>query len=135
MSSLLFWEAALQRFSGSSLMKLLNLDPLVKSVQKRVIVIDGAEHEICSLNVEQFLSITEQTKEIAEKSANGEFTVAEEVRVTMEVVSYAVPSLTKEQINRLKLDQLQAIAAFAKGDDVEGTEEVPAKPAEETEGK
>ncbi|WP_354734411.1 hypothetical protein [Acinetobacter nosocomialis] len=116
-------------------MKLLNLDPLVKSVQKRLILVDGVEHEICSLNVEQFLLVVDETKDIAEKSEKGEFTIADEVRLTMKVVAFAVPTLSEDQIKALKLDQLQAIAAFAKGDDVAGVEEVKEKAPEETEGK
>ncbi len=43
-------------------MKLLNLDPLVKSVEKRVVVVNGKNHEIRTLNVEQFLQIVDESK-------------------------------------------------------------------------
>ena len=42
-------------------MKLLNLDPIVKSVEKRVVVVNGVNHEIRSLNVEQFLQIVDES--------------------------------------------------------------------------
>ncbi|MFY0080244.1 hypothetical protein ABTQ07_21375 [Acinetobacter baumannii] len=45
-------------------MKLLNLDPLVKSVEKRVVVVNGKNHEIRTLNVEQFLQIVDESKSI-----------------------------------------------------------------------
>lgn len=101
-------------------MKLLNVEALAKSVTKRVIVVNGNEHQIATLNVKQFLSVLEETKSILDRASNGEFVTTEEVKLTCKIVSYAVPSLSQEEIEALDLSQLQAIASFAKGEDLEG---------------
>ncbi|HHQ1841605.1 hypothetical protein [Acinetobacter baumannii] len=117
-------------------MKLLNLDPLVKSVKKRVVVVNGKNHEIRTLNVEQFLQIVDESKSIVERAEKGEFTLADEVRLTRKVVGLAIPTMTEEEINKLDVSQIQAIAEFAKGNDVEGVEEVSSEETQEDpEGK
>lgn len=120
-------------------MKLLNLAALTKSTVKRVVQVGDKEHEIITINVKQFLEILEESKDIVVRAENGDMTMADEVRLTMKVVSFALPTITAEELETLNLDQLQAIAAFAKGEDVEGVEDEAKdgtdEDSAETEGK
>ncbi|AZB89744.1 hypothetical protein DKE39_019250 (plasmid) [Acinetobacter baumannii] len=117
-------------------MKLLNLDPLVKSVEKRVVVVNGKNHEIRTLNVEQFLQIVDESKSIVERAEKGEFTLADEVRLTRKVVGLAIPTMTEEEINKLDVSQIQAIAEFAKRQRRRRVEEVSSEETQEDpEGK
>lgn len=117
-------------------MKLLNLEALTKSVVKRVVKIGDAEYEIKTVNVQQFLEILDETKEIALRAEQGDFVMADEVRLTMKVASFALPNVPFEVIEKLQLDQLQAIVAFAKGEDVDGvTVEGEAQKSDEQAGE
>lgn len=121
-------------------MKLLNLEALTKSVVNRVVKVGNAEHQIKTLNVQQFLEILDETKEVQKLADAGEFTMPEEVRITTKIVGFALPTLSKVEIDSLDLNQLQAIAAFAKGEDVDGvtqeqTTEIEKNEDESQEGK
>lgn len=83
------------------------------------------------MNVEQFLQIVDESKSIVERAEKGEFTLADEVRLTRKVVGLAIPTMTEEEINKLDVSQIQAIAEFAKGNDVEGVEEVSSEETQE----
>lgn len=101
-------------------MKLLNLEALTKSVVKRVVKIGDAEYEIKTVNVQQFLEILDETKALALRAEQGEFVMPDEVRLYMKIAGFALPDVSFDVIENLDLNQLQAIVAFAKGEDVDG---------------
>jgi hypothetical protein len=99
-------------------MKVLNLDK-VAPMQQRKLVLAGVSHVVNEMTVANFI----ETTRVAEKMAN-ETSVATQIEETVEMIIRTVPTATKEVLGTLSLEQLHVIAAFIRGDDIEGVETV-----------
>lgn len=118
-------------------MKLLNLSSLNVNTD-RCIKIGEIRHEVKPLKVSDFMRITEVAQQIDAISKKGEFTALKELELTIDLISCALPSVTREELGQLDISELHAIADFIKGIDVDGVineQTVDETVDDETEGK
>lgn len=104
-------------------MKVLNLDKLTKS-EGREVVIFGKTYIVEGMTVENFIETTNAAERL-----RGEVSLVKQIEATISMIVRSIPSVDRADLLKLSLDQLQAIVAFVRGDDVEGVES--AKPATE----
>lgn len=97
-------------------MKVLNLDKLTKK-EGRELVIFGKTYPVDGMTVANFI----ETTRVAEMLA-GETSLVKQVEATIDMISRSVPSVDKAELAKLELEQLQAIVAFIRGDQVDGVE-------------
>ena len=97
-------------------MKVLNLDKLAKK-EGRELIVFGKTYAVDGMTVGNFV----ETTAVAEALA-GETSLVKQVEATIEMIARSVPSIERSDLNKLELEQLQAIVAFIRGDDVEGVE-------------
>jgi len=109
-------------------MKVLNLDKLALD-QGRELVIAGVSYPVLGMTVENFI----ETTRVAEKM-NAETSIADQIEATVEMILRSVPSISRQVLGQLSLEQLQTIVAFVRGDAVDGAEE-GAQASEGGEGK
>lgn len=93
--------------------KLLNLDTLGK--EPRTLVIDGVEHVVEDMSVENFIKTTKVAEQLAESNAP----LSEQVAAASDLIHRAVPTLSVERLSKLPVRHLQTIVAFVRGDEVE----------------
>lgn len=104
-------------------MKLLNLSNLTVSTNRRLQIGDKV-HEIKPLKVSDFIRVTEQAEQIAKEMQEGDFSIIKEVRLIIDFVLLVVPSVTREELESLALEDLHRINNFIRGmDDIEGVVE------------
>lgn len=108
--------------------KILNIDTL--SSDPRTFVLDGVEHEVLEMSVENFIATTKQ----AEMLQNTDAALTAQVEAAVDLIQRSVPTVSRESLFKLKLRHLQTIVAFVRGDDVQ--EEALVQPeAQAAEGK
>lgn len=98
-------------------MKVLNLDKLVPN-EGRELVIAGVSYPVIGMTVANFI----ETTRVAEKMT-AETSIADQIEATVEMILRSVPSIPREVLAQLSLEQLQTIVAFVRGDAVEGVEQ------------
>ena len=103
-------------------MKLLNLSALTVATN-RCLKIGEKVHAINPLKVIDFIRITEIAQQIDAETQNGGFTAVREVKLIIDLITSTAPSTTEEELMQLGLAELQNIASFIKGADVEGVVE------------
>lgn len=96
-------------------MKVLNLDKLAVA-QRRQLVIDGTKYAIEEMTVSNFIETTKAAERLVGAS------ILEQVEATVDLVLRSVPTVSREVLSAMKLETLQAVVAFVRGDDVEGVE-------------
>lgn len=98
-------------------MKVLNLDKFATKKEQRKLVIGGQEYVVEPMTVENFIATTKAAEAMQDKAS-----IAEQVEATIDMIVRSVPTIDRAVLNSLDLEQLQAIVAFVRGDDVEGVE-------------
>lgn len=99
-------------------MKVLNLDK-VGVKEQRKLVLAGVEYVVTEMTVDNFI----ETTKIAERLAKeGEVSVAVQIEESVNMISRSIPGIDVKELGKLNLEQLQAIVAFVRGDEVDGVE-------------
>lgn len=88
--------------------KLLNLDDF-QSAQK-VLTLDGVQHEMREMTVQEFIDKASQAR--ADQAAAGEMTLEEQVEKAVEMIHDAFPTVTKERLRKLRMQQLTVLIDF-----------------------
>lgn len=99
-------------------MKILNLDKIAPQ-PTRSIVMGGVKHPILPMTVKNFV-ITSTSVETLEK---GDATYAEQVNSTVDMILRSVPTIPRAELEERALEELNTIATFVRGEDVDGQEE------------
>ncbi|MCL2874777.1 MAG: hypothetical protein FWF12_00485 [Betaproteobacteria bacterium] len=97
-------------------MKVLNLDKLNKQ-EGRQIVLFGKTHAIDGMTVDNFIKTTSVAEQLADEPS-----IAKQVEATVDLILRSAPTIDRADLLKLELEQLQAIVAFIKGEDVDGVE-------------
>lgn len=97
-------------------MKILNLDKLTKKEGKEIVLF-GKTHAVDGMTVGNFIETT-----LAAESLAQETSLVKQVEATIDMIQRSVPSVDRKDLEKLALEQLQAIVAFIRGDAVEGIE-------------
>lgn len=110
--------------------KILNLDELAK--EERVLKLNGKSHKMKDTSVEEFITASKAAEE-AEKAegSDDDVLLSKMIENMVEMVMNAFPTIVKEDVSGLRLEQLNAIVDFAMGDSKEKIEKL----AEEKEGE
>ncbi|MDY7537616.1 hypothetical protein QN372_00490 [Undibacterium sp. RTI2.1] len=98
--------------------KILNLDKL-DTTSNRVLSIGGVDHKIHEMTVENFI-VTTRTVEALSK---GTVSVADQVEATLDMILRSVPTLDRASLFGRGLAQLNVIAEFVRGENVDEAEE------------
>jgi hypothetical protein len=98
--------------------KILNLDALSAKPSERELQIGGQSYPIPKMTVDNFIETTRAAARL-EKSDD----LAEQVEATIEMIQRAVPGVPRDALGGYSLEILGKIAAFVRGDDVDGAEE------------
>jgi hypothetical protein len=98
-------------------MKFLDLDKFTPATG-RFLKVDGVDHAINSIDVDAFIETTMAVKAMDHED------VEAQVRFTVKTILRLVPTLKEEKLRKYTLEQLNQIAEFVRGADVEGAEEV-----------
>lgn len=98
--------------------KILNLDALSSKSAERELVIKGVAYPIVDMTVDNFIETTLTAERLAESK-----NVAEQIKATVDMICRSVPSAPRDVFGGYSLDILGKIAAFVRGDDVEGSED------------
>lgn len=102
--------------------KILNIDSFAKD--ERSIKLGGVEYPIKEMTVDNFIETTRQALTL--ENAN----LVEQVEGTITMIRRSIPTVPDEILRNIKLEHLQVITAFIRGDHlVEGVEDTDA-PAE-----
>lgn len=104
-------------------MKTLNLDALAKT--NRTITLGGKEYAVEEMTVENFIETTKAAEKLGESA-----TFIEQMEAAIEMILRSVPSIERDTLKRLSLEQLTTIVKFVRGD-LDGT---PAPTQEASEG-
>jgi len=96
--------------------KILNLDQLAEREpnERRVIAINGVEHPIVEMTVGMFIDVNARAKKL-----EGETDMVKQLEATIDTILLFVPTLKREQLTNHKLETLQTIVEFVRGDDIE----------------
>lgn len=103
-------------------MKILNLDKIAPQ-PSRSIVLGEASYPILPMTVENFVVTSNRVEEMNTNNA----TYAEQVQGTVEMILRSVPTLPREALMSRSLEELNAIATFVRGEDVDGQEDEEGK--------
>ncbi len=98
-------------------MKILNIDKLVPE-ESRELVIFGKTHQVKGLDVGGFLATTLAAEELAEEKS-----LVKQIEATIDMIVRAVPTIERDDLRKLTLDQLQSVVSFVRGDEVDGVED------------
>lgn len=107
-------------------MKILNIDKLVPK-EGRTLVIFGKSYDVKGLDVGGFLATTLAAEELANEKS-----LVKQIEATIDMIIRAVPTIERDVLRQLSLEQLQSVVSFVRGDDVQGAEssEAPAEGGE-----
>lgn len=90
-------------------MKTLNLDVLAKA--NRTITLGGKTYEVVEMTVENFIETTKAAERLGDDS-----TFVDQVEATIEMILRSVPSIERDTLKKLSLEQLTTIVKFIRGD-------------------
>lgn len=99
-------------------MKVLNLDALAPA--KRTLTLNGKTHAIEEMTVENFIATTKEAEDLEKKG--GEVTFADQIEATIGMILRSIPTLPREELRRLSIEQLSVISKFLRGE-MDGDEE------------
>lgn len=105
-------------------MKTLNLDALAKT--NRTITLGGKEYVVEEMTVENFIETTKAAEKLGDNA-----TFIEQMEAAIEMILRSVPTIERDVLKKLSLEQLTTIVKFVRGD-LDGTE-APAQPQAEGE--
>lgn len=97
--------------------KVLNLDELAQ--EERVLTLKGTSYAMKEMSVQEFISATRDAeKEQAKATAEGatELELSEVMEKLVDMISDSFPTCPKDELNSLKMHQINAILEFMKGD-------------------
>lgn len=97
--------------------KVLNLDSLADA--ERELIIKGKSYPVKGMTVQAFIAITQAAEKLT-----GESTFAEQVEATVDTIILNVPTIGREVLLGLSLEQLKAVMEFVRGEVPEGATEV-----------
>lgn len=104
-------------------MKLLNLDKVGAGIRK--IRLGDKTYNVYPLSVGSFVKTTKNAEDYIKNKTNDGFTdVKQEIDLIVDLVTDCIPDISRMEVEQLSFEQLQALAAFIKGDDVDGAEDV-----------
>lgn len=92
--------------------KLLNLNQLA-SKEVREVQIGDKTYPIKEMSVEDFIETTKVAEEM-----NTETSYAKQLEATVKLIKRAIPEIESSALMGLSLDQLRALTAFIRGEDV-----------------
>lgn len=99
--------------------KILNIDSFAKD--ERSIKLDGVEYPITEMTVDNFIATSIQAQKL--EGAD----LVQQVEATIDMIRRSVPTIPAEVLRGVKLDHLQVITSFIRGDHlVEGVEDTDA---------
>lgn len=99
--------------------KILNIDSFAKD--ERSIKLGGVEYPIKEMTVDNFIETTRQALSL--EDAN----LVEQVEGTIKMIMRSIPTVPEDVLRGIKLEHLQTIVAFIRGDHlVEGVEDTDA---------
>ena len=87
--------------------KMLDLDSLVS--EQRVLRLNGRDHEMVEMSVEEFINLMRETDKLDAKTS-----FADQLEMMVDLVSRRFPSIPKEELRALGLTKLNAILEFAR---------------------
>lgn len=85
---------------------ILNLDDIAPQKVEKVIKLGGAEHQMQTLSVGDFIEQAQKMKEVEE----GNF--EQELDFFLAMIGKAFPTITKEMIQGLSMSQIEALMMF-----------------------
>jgi len=103
-------------------MKILNLNKIAPQSTHRI-VLNDVSHAILPMTVENFVLTTAKVEELNQNNAS----YAEQVESTVDMILRSIPTLTRDELMDRSLDELNTVAAFVRGEDVDGQEVVEGK--------
>jgi hypothetical protein len=109
-------------------MKILNLDKISPAAE-RILELDGKKHDVLPVSVGNFLSINDLVVKMAEA------TPAEQLNMIVDSIVTQVPTVSRDRLLEFDLVTVNTIAAYVRGEDVEGQEEVLAEAVQTQAGK
>lgn len=98
-------------------MKTLNLDALAKT--NRTITLGGKDYEVVEMTVENFIETTKAAEKLGDSAS-----FVEQMEAAIEMILRSVPTIERNTLNRLSLEQLTTIVKFVRGD-LDSTEAPP----------
>lgn len=101
-------------------MKILNIDKLAPK-EDRQLVIFGTSYEVKGLDVGGFLATTLAAEELANEKS-----LVKQIEATIDMIIRAVPTVERDVLRQLTLEQLQGVVSFVRGDDVAEAESAAA---------
>jgi len=103
--------------------KILNVDKLsAKSDKARELRMNGVAYPVVEMTVDNFLATT---KTAIALTKDAEATMDMAVEATIDAILRSVPSLPRAELGGLSLAQLNVIAAFVRGDEIDEAEDAP----------
>ncbi len=108
--------------------KILNIDSFAKD--ERSVKLGGVEYPIVEMTVENFIETSKQA------AALEEATLVEQIEATIVMIMRSIPTVPEATLRAIKLEHLQTIIAFIRGDHlVEGVEDTDAPAEKKEQGK
>lgn len=93
--------------------KVLNLDRLIEKAPQRVLSYKGIEHPIKEMSVEDFLKLTKVAEELEKGS-----TLGQQIEANIELLADAIPTMDRDELRKIPVEHLAALARFVRGDDM-----------------
>ena len=104
-------------------MKILNMDDFAKP--DRILTLEGVEHEVRDLSVEEFIEVNQAIRELEDKP------VLDHIKHTCEVLSKHIPTIPVARFRAMSIPQITIVAQFVRG---ELDPQDPQKPADAAAG-
>jgi hypothetical protein len=98
-------------------MKVLNIDKL--TTNSRELVLFDKTYKIKDMTVENFIATNSAIEAMGDDTP-----MHKHMEVVIDMILRSVPDVPREDLSRLSLSQLQAVAAFIRNEDPEGVEQV-----------
>lgn len=97
--------------------KIINLDDL-ETRKDRVVILKGVEHVMKTLTVKDYVNQLKKQAEIEQLTTAEEQTVETAdrlIELTVDALALVFPTIPREQLESLNMDQLNAMRALAEG--------------------
>lgn len=99
--------------------KILNIDSFAKD--ERSVKLGGVEYTIVEMTVENFIETSKQAASLEDAS------LVDQIEATIVMIMRSIPTVPEATLRGIKLEHLQTIVAFIRGDHlVEGVEDTEA---------
>lgn len=99
-------------------MKMLNLDKLSHNATRQI-TLGGNVYSIFPISVNAFIETTRAAEQYMKE---GEANELKEVEMVLDLLSMCIPDAPREALMSLGVSQLQILAEYVRGDDVDGAE-------------